>query len=151
MNASDLLADFAQRLGLPPITFSDEGTARVLVDGTLPIDWQHDAASQQLHLMVSFGPPPEGEEREAYLLRVLAANLLGRETGGAVFAFDPAAGDVVLTRTLSLEATDSLVLENALNGLLAAVETLREAFSAPAPAGQADGTQPASADGFLRA
>jgi hypothetical protein len=149
MNASDLLTDFSQRMGLPPITFSNDGTARILVDDSLPIDWQHDEARRQLHLMVSFGPPPEGAERETFLLRVLAANLLGRETGGAVFSFDPGAGDIVLTRTLDLDATDSIALEEALNALLRAVETLREAFATAPDAAVTDAEK--SPSGFLRA
>ncbi len=149
MNASDLLADFSQRMGLPPIVFSNDGTARILVDDSIPIDWQHDADARQLHLMVSFGPPPDGAEREAYLLRVLTANLLGRETAGAVFSYDPGTGDIVLTRTLDLDSTDSIALEEALNALLRAVETLREAFATAPDAAADDGEK--SPDGFLRA
>ncbi len=132
MNATDLIAEFAQRSRLPSLSLSDEGTARIVIDETLEIDLEHDDVQRQLHLYTSLGQPPL-EEREAFYARALAANLFGRATGGATLALDALRGDVLLVRSVDIDTTDITALEAALQSLVDARERLSVELLGVAP------------------
>jgi Tir chaperone protein (CesT) family len=117
MNASDLIAEFAQRAGLAELRLSAEGTAALVVNDILTVNIEHDDAGRRLYLYCALGEPP-AEGREAYFGQLLEANLFGRQTGGASIGLDRANNAVLLTRTLDLDTADFPAFEAALEQLV---------------------------------
>ncbi|HSW05510.1 type III secretion system chaperone [Aquabacterium sp.] len=131
MNASDLMAEFAQRAGMSGLVLSADGTASIVVDGTTQLQLEHDAAARRLYLYTSLGEAPAAG-RERYFEQLLAANLFARATGGATIGFDAANNEVLLSRALDLDLTDYAAFEDALDALVRAAEALPLALSRPA-------------------
>lgn len=125
MNAPDLLAEFSLRAGIPRLELSESGTARLVIDDTTTVDVEHAEAAGRLFLYSSLGDPPE-ENREAVFLRLLAANLFGYETGGAIIGYDTLRQEVLVSRALDLDSTEYKDFEAALEDLVDTVERLRE-------------------------
>lgn len=125
MNAANLLAAWGQALGLPELVLSDLGTAALLIDGTLTLNFEHEADAGRLLLYVSLGAPPVAE-REACFARLLQANLFGHGSGGGHIGLDPERDELVLSRQLVLDHADVTALEAAAEALIAAARTLRE-------------------------
>lgn len=138
MNATDLIAEFAQRAGVPQLQLSDEGTASLVIDGRTTVNLEHDAAARRLFAYVSLGEPPAAD-REGYYARLLGANLFGHGTGGGTIGLDPAGNEVLLSRALDLDLVDYTAFEAALESLVDAAERLAGELSSAAPAPMAAG------------
>lgn len=132
MNAPDLLAEFASRHGLPHLALGETGTACLVFDEHGELNFEHEPAAHLLHLYLSLGAPPAGH-REDFFAQLLTANLFTRETGGATLGYDPAAGEVLLTRSLDLHLTDYRSFESAVERLLAAAKRVVPRDHSPAP------------------
>jgi hypothetical protein len=124
MHADHLIADFAQRAGLPTLTLSADGTARLVVDRSLDVQIEHEATRQRLHLYTSLGAPPS-EDNAAWLERLLVANFFGRDTDGATVCLDPVKREALLVLTLELDTTTPATFENALQTLVNVHEHLQ--------------------------
>jgi len=155
MNAANLLAAWGQALGLPELVLSDLGTAALLIDGTLTLNFEHEADAGRLLLYVSLGAPPVAE-REACFARLLQANLFGHGSGGGHIGLDPERDELVLSRQLVLDHTDLPALEAAVEALIGAARELRDALGrseagASPAAGHAEATAPSAEAFMLRA
>lgn len=132
MNASDLIAEFAQRAGVPQLQLSREGTASLVIDGRTTVNLEHDAVSRRLFAYVSLGEPPAAD-REDYYARLLGANLFGHGTGGGTIGLDPAGNELLLSRVLDLDLVDYTAFEAALESLVDAAERLAGELASAAP------------------
>ncbi len=97
MLATELLSHFATGLGLPELHFDAQGCARLLLDGRTEIHFEHDAATDAIHLYSRLGGLPAAGQERLYL-QLLQANLFGAQTAGATLAVDSAKQAVVLCR-----------------------------------------------------
>ncbi len=145
MHAQDLLSLLAARAGLPSLQWSRDGTAALVVDQQLTLNLEHDEPGGRLLAYVVLGTLPTAD-RQAQAVRLLQANLFGSGTGGGHLGLD--ADEVLLSRTLELEHTDETAFVAALEALIDAAQSLREALLAP-PAG--DDKDPMPLDALLRA
>lgn len=130
MDAPTLIAALGRSIGFPDFALSELGTAALQVDGRWQLNFEHDADARSLVLYLRLGPVPD-RGREALYARLLAANLFGRGSGGGHVGLDEARDELLLSRTLELDATDLPALETAVAALLAAARALREAFDEP--------------------
>lgn len=124
MNAPDLIASFAQRIGLPELQLGSEDTARIVIDGGTAIDIEHDAPGRRLFVHTSLGEPP-AEGREACYARLLGANLFMLGSGGGAIGLDSTCNELVLSRVIDLDFADPASFEAALDELACAAEGLR--------------------------
>ena len=124
MHADHLIADFAQRAGLPTLALSADGTARLVVDRSHDVQIEYESTRQRLHLYTSLGAPPS-EDKTAWLERLLVANFFGRDTDGATVCLDPVKREALLVLTLELDTTTPATFENALQSLVDAHEHLQ--------------------------
>jgi hypothetical protein len=125
MELPALLDEFGRTAGLGRVALNDEGVCRLVLDEDLTVDVEvapeasRAAGSFFLHAVA--GRLPAGDGDPGLLKELLAANLFGRDTGGATLALDPDLGEVVLLRELGAEATDygtfAAALERFVNAL----------------------------------
>lgn len=101
MQAEQLFTHFFRTLGLSTLAFNAQGCARVIFDGKVAVDLEHDPASGELHLRSDLGPLP-ASGAEALYFSLLQANLQGQQTLGATLAVDEVERQIVLNRTLLL-------------------------------------------------
>jgi len=120
MELPALLDEFGRTAGLGRVALNDEGVCRLVLDEDLTVDVEvapeasRAAGSFFLHAVA--GRLPAGDGDPGLLKELLAANLFGRDTGGATLALDPDLGEVVLLRELGAEATDYGTFAAALTG-----------------------------------
>lgn len=115
MHAAELLKHFAMNLGLPDLRFDSHGCVSLCVDGHIEIHFEHDAATDAIHLYSCLAELP-ATGRETLYLQLLEANLLGTRTAGATLAVNSATQQVVLCRQVTphgLEGQDFLPLVRA--------------------------------------
>lgn len=125
MNASDLIAELANRSGIPSLKLDDHGMARLAFEQGIEVDMEEDKAEGVLHLYTHLaGIPADG--REAFYAWLLEANLFCGATLGATLALDRGRGEVLLCRKIDLAATDFLYFFQCLDKLVTACETLRQ-------------------------
>ena len=133
MNASDLIAELAQRTGLSQLTLSPDGTACLVVEDSLSINLEHDSATRRLHLYTVLGPLPT-TDREACYGRLLEANLFGLQTGGGSIGLHRPGSQIVLSRTLDLDILDYTAFEAALEQMVQSAGPLKGLLDAGAQA-----------------
>lgn len=104
MDADQLLQSLGLAMGLPGLKFDDNGCARLMFDGKLAIDLEHDADTRAIQVYSVVAPLP-ARGREALYAMLLQGNLFGGETRGATLALDIAHQEIVLSRTIDVEAT----------------------------------------------
>ena len=131
--STTLLAEFAQRLGLPDLAFNEDGFCSVSVDG-LVIEMRDDQSSGHCLLFSDLGPPAAGE---AIYLTLLQANLFWRTTSGATLSLtDDEPPHVVMAYAVEWRSLDGSRLEEMFERFVQAVEDWQELLARPA---QADG------------
>lgn len=104
MEYQELMAGFAEKVGLADFQSSADGVYRVEVDG-MAVNFVEEPELRQIVTWAEVGESPrEGCER---LYRVLleAANL-GRSTGGSNFSIDSETGNIQLFRADPLQLMD---------------------------------------------
>lgn len=120
MDVRTLVQRLSAEIGSPGLALNEQGLARLRFDGRWAIDLEWDESRKVLHLYALAGQLPI-EGREAFMIRLLAANSLGLATAGASFALDPETGEVLLCARIDPETVsfDSFkaVLENMLETL----------------------------------
>ena len=90
MELAAILTEYGRRYGLEHLTLDDAGRCALSLDREAVLLIDHRPASRAVFLRVPFALPPLAgpEERAVLYRRLLRANLLGEETGGAVFSVD---------------------------------------------------------------
>lgn len=120
MDVHTLVQQLSAHIGIPDLALDTRGMARLGFDERWAIDLEWDEAQRALHLYAFAGQLP-AEGKEAFLTRLLAANLPGVETGSAKFALEPETGEVLLCARVDLETVSfesfKTVLENMLETL----------------------------------
>ncbi len=80
------------------------GLARIVVDDTLPVDFELDEANERLLVYSVIGILPSGPAREQFFEELLAANLFGAQTGQCSPAFDRERNEMLLWFALGEDA-----------------------------------------------
>jgi hypothetical protein len=117
----DFLMEFGSRTGLGRLVRNGDGVCRLVFDGALAVDVELRDGDACFSGVV--GP---GETLGPGTMRImLAANLLGDETGGAALGIDESDETVVLSRRLIMEGLTYLAFENALGSFVDAMQVWR--------------------------
>lgn len=121
MTAEQLLLDLGQVIELPDLSLDEHGCARLMFDGKLPMQLEHDEAAQALMLyFVLETIPPEG--REAVFQQLLKGNLFGATTAGSTLAIDDLNNDIVLWQRVMLETATGEKLARIIEQMLDVAE-----------------------------
>ena len=121
MTPHNLFAELGQKMNLPNLSLDAQGLAKLVFDASLDVNIEYDTSTHQLHLYTLLGPVPATGKAEVFE-KLLAGNLFGAATHGAVLAIDPLTGDIVITTTLDPDKTDLLDFEKALEHHVMAAE-----------------------------
>lgn len=121
MTLEELMQELGSRLGLGEVQLDEDGGAQIVVDDDLDIDIARAEEGSGFSLSAVVGPL-HANDREAELAELLAANLLGRGTGGAALSLDDALDEIVLSRIV---AQDDLPFEVFEQELTTFIEVLR--------------------------
>jgi hypothetical protein len=97
--AQDLLAEFGRSIGLGEFALDEDNYCALLIDEGLVINIEFDERERQLVLYSLLGEAA-GDQLAVYE-RLLKANYLGRECGGATFGIRPDQS-VVLSQSLAV-------------------------------------------------
>lgn len=139
MQRDEVVETLRRELRLPVLAFNSDNVCRLIFDKRLTADFECPPDQDGLHLYAVVGQDLQFDA--ARYRELLAANLFGRETGAAVLAVDDQRDEVLLFRTLSLNALSATELtaeflrfvtaagkwQERLSGASAAVETLPDA------------------------
>ena len=149
MNARDLVAELGAKLGLN-LQWSEAGTCRVLFDDDT-VDFEQ--SGNALYVMADMA---SASGRENACGRLLAANCLGAESGGACIGLD-VARNVYTLHTVMRDGMPYESFETELTLFLKALRYWKEWLAlppdstSPAPAADAEGTAASLlATGMLR-
>lgn len=129
MRPDQLLQGLGRTLGLPDLAFNQEGCARLVFDDTIAVNLEFEATNGRLHLYSELCSLPT-PGREALLLALLEANLLGLETRGATLAVDSVSQDVVLCRSLSQPELNAGHLHDVVEAFVDSAEQWRNRIEA---------------------
>lgn len=136
MSPQNLFAELGQKMNLPALALDAQGLAKLVFDGKVEVNIEHDANTNQLHLYTILGQAPASNAAPV-LEKLLAGNLFGQATQGAVLAIDPLTDDILITTTLNPYKTDMVDFEKALEQHVSAAEQwldkLGDASAQPAP------------------
>lgn len=138
MNAADLLQNLGRGVSLPGFTFDANGCARLLVDGKIAVNFEHDAANDCLQIYSTLGTVPS-EGREAVFLQLLEGNLFGARTAGATLAVDTLYNEIVLCRSVPLDGADPASFADLVARFISAVEEWGALLETPSGAPVASG------------
>jgi hypothetical protein len=98
-----LIGEFGRSIGLPDLELDEDNYCALLIDEGLVINMEFDEESRQL-LLYSLLGQAAGDTRSVYE-RLLQANYVGRECGGATFGLRPD-NSVVLSQSLAVPGLD---------------------------------------------
>ena len=113
MKLEELMQELSARLGLGELDLDDDGGAEIIVGDELTVDIGRDEAHTGFCLSATVGRMP-AEGREAVFGELLAANLLGRGTGGAALSVDSSLDEIVLCRNITHDELPFEVFEQEL-------------------------------------
>ncbi len=130
MNAQDLLQNLGQSVNLPGLAFDANGCARLLVDGKVSVNFEHDVANGSIQVYSALGAVPS-EGREAVFLKMLEGNLFGAGTQGATLAVDSLYNEIVLCRSVPLDEVDPAGFADLVARFIMAVEDWGALLAAP--------------------
>ncbi|WP_081452580.1 type III secretion system chaperone [Verrucomicrobium spinosum] len=139
MNAVSLLSELGSQMGISGLQFDDQGCARLVFDGSVTLNLEHEPSSSKLQIYSVLGKVPV-ENKEHVFQILLEGNLFGAETGGAVLSLDPLEREIVLFRTFEGDGLTGAAFGEAVGSFVDAAEdwTARLANSAQtAPVGRA--------------
>lgn len=153
MNATSLLSELGSLMGVSGLQFDAQGCARLVFDGAVTLNLEHEAGSSRLQIYSVIGKVPL-ENREHVFQLLLEGNLFGAETGGAVLAVDPMEREIILFRTLEGDGITGAAFAEVVGNFVDAVEdwTARLATSGTtAPRSQQESGHEGLAASMIRA
>lgn len=115
MNLRNLVEELGRRLNTP-LALDGSGLARIIVDQSLPVDFELDEPRGTLLVYCVVGILPPGGAREAFFEKLLAANLFGAQLAPCSPAFDTERNEILLWFSLTEAAH--------IDGAIAALENL---------------------------
>ena len=121
MQLNDLLKEFGQQSGLGNLALDENNACRLIFDDKLNVDVEMlpDGERFFIHAFVCAAPDKDDGK---LLSELLAANLFGHATGGAVFALDKNQGDILLFKAFETEQTDYQAFSSGLEAFLNSLE-----------------------------
>lgn len=122
MDANQLLTSLGLAVGLPDLKFDHNGCARLLFDQRIAVDLERDADAGCIHVYTVLGAAPPPGTGEALYRRLLEGNLFGSQTQGAALAVDAATHEILLSRSLDVEAASADDFARLVEKFLAATE-----------------------------
>lgn len=146
MQTQPFCTQLVQSLHLPGLAFNEQGCARIVFDGKVTIDLEHDPVAGELHLRSDLAPLP-AIGGEALYRSLLQANLPGQQTLGATLAIDEVEGQIVLSRSLLVAALGPDELLDLLQRFCASAAYWRQTLS-QAPLGNTPAIALAPAPSF---
>jgi hypothetical protein len=157
MDAHQLLNHLGVAMGLPALAFDEQGCARLMFDGKLEVNLEHDSDTGLLQVYAVLGPVP-ARGREALYRSLLEANLFGGQTFGATLAIDGSQQEIVLCRSVAPEEISSPGFAALIEQFVAATESWQQRIgagggeaAAPAPGASAPAFfDPMRTGNFLR-
>ena len=132
MDAHQILTSLGLAVGLPDLKFDGKGCARLLFDQRLAVDFEHDADAGCIHLYTVLGASPAPGSGEAMFRHLLEGNFFGTQTQGASLAIDPSRNEIILSRTVEVEATSSEDFARVIEKFLAATSHWQEQLAGSA-------------------
>lgn len=121
MNAVSLLSELGSQMGIAGLQFDAQGCARLVFDGAVTLNLEHDADSSKLQIYSVVGKVPV-ENREHVFQILLEGNLFGAETGGGVLSLDPLEREIVLFRTFEGDGLTGAAFAEAVGRFVDAAE-----------------------------
>lgn len=104
MEYTELMNEFAGRVGLTDPSPIEDGTCRFDIDGMV-VNFVEVSEARQLATWAEVGEPPS-EGRERFYAGLMEAMFMGRATGGSTFALNPESGRIQLFRLDPLPLLD---------------------------------------------
>lgn len=104
MSAKQLLNAIGNACGLDNLQFDAQGCAKLLIDGKLGIQLEHNDTDERIYIYSSLGTIPV-TDRETVFRRLLESNLFGHDTGGATLAIDRLQNDFILWQAIAINQT----------------------------------------------
>jgi hypothetical protein len=123
MHAHDIVREFGALAKLPEFSLDERGMARMQLDSTIIIDFEHDATNDVLHLYSSIAPAPD--DCAAQLRLLMEANLFLDRSVGTTFALDSITGEFMCCLRLEPEKMGAADLVRHVERMADAVERLR--------------------------
>lgn len=121
MNAVSLLSELGSQMGISGLQFDDQGCARLVFDGSVTLNLEHESGSSKLQIYSVLGKVPV-ENKEHVFQILLEGNLFGSETGGAVLSLDPLEREIVLFRTFESDGLTGAAFAEAVGRFVDATE-----------------------------
>ena len=95
MSPQNLVLELGQRLGIT-LALDNAGLARLMIDNSLPIDFEHDEAGDRLLVYATICTAPSAAERVSLFTELLSANLFGVDLAGCAPALDSVRDELLL-------------------------------------------------------
>ncbi|MCR5562451.1 MAG: type III secretion system chaperone [Desulfovibrio sp.] len=119
MHFNDVMRELAEKIGVGPLQFDDNGSVAMLFDNEHEITFTPNPDDCSVLFHAELGPAPLHDGKAC--LKLLTASLLGAQTGGTAIAVHEALGNVVLWKRHDENFADCAALEQAINRFLAQV------------------------------
>jgi Tir chaperone family protein CesT len=103
MNLRNLVEELGRRLNTP-LALDAGGLARIIVDQSLPVDFELDEPHGLLLVYAVIGILPAGPTRERFFEKLLSDNLFGAQMAPCSPAFDPERNEMLLWFSLGESA-----------------------------------------------
>ncbi len=154
MNLRNLVEELGRRLNTP-LALDAGGLARIIVDQSLPVDFELDEPHNLLLVYAVIGILPAGTAREQFFEKLLTDNLFGAQMAPCSPAFDPERNEILLWFSLG----ESAHIEGAVDSLEKLVglaeqwrnELTQAQMSDNSEAPESDGYPPPAFNTFMRA
>lgn len=124
MNLRNLVEELGRRLNTP-LALDGGGLARIIVDQSLPVDFELDEPHGLLLVYSVIGILPAGSAREQFFEKLLTDNLFGAQMAPCSPAFDPERNEMLLWFSLGESAHIEGAVES-LEKLVALAEKWRD-------------------------
>jgi Tir chaperone protein (CesT) family len=154
MNLRNLVEELGRRLNTP-LALDAGGLARIIVDQSLPVDFELDEPHGTLLVYAVIGILPAGSAREQFFEKLLSDNLFGAQMAPCSPAFDPERNEMLLWFSLGESAHIEAAVES-LEKLVGLAEHWRAELT-QAQTGETTAAEPAGFEppggfnGFMRA
>lgn len=100
MKNAQIIAEFGRKIGLPHLALDKDNACDIVIADTAEITFTGDPAGTELRLTALIADLPG---REAVLPKLLEANAVAAQTGGAAFAVDAWTAEIVLVRQIEVD------------------------------------------------
>ncbi len=117
---ASLLSALGAHIGLPGLELNADHVCRLVLDDTVIIDIEHQPGTDNVQAFSVVGPHPG--DNVVLLQKLLAANLFGQGTGGAILALDEERGEVLLSHPFDLSTTTTERFISTLEGYVGYVQ-----------------------------